>query len=102
MIPKNIKESLNALGCQVQSTSELVSGVKLSAIVNRIFYEGKNSTFQSKIIKENEQRKGNNVININIILKQIKNDENIKCPEEIRGLTSFSMIEDEKEMMKFI
>ena len=74
MLSKSTQEQLNRLGLQAEKTSDMVSGVKLAKLINNIFYGGHNQTFESKIIKDNEQRKGNNVININIILKQIKND----------------------------
>ena len=51
MLPKTLQAALKTLGCPVDSTSELVSGVKLAAIVNKVFYSGTNQTFESKIIK---------------------------------------------------
>lgn len=92
MLFESSQGKLRRYGVSISSISELVSGVKLAELVDAIFYDGQNVDLQKKIIKVNESRKGNNVININNILKQIKSDENISCPPEIKSITSFSMI----------
>ena len=53
MLPKSAQEKLLTLGCSAHNASDLVSGVKLAGVINRVFYGGKNNTFENKIIRDN-------------------------------------------------
>lgn len=53
MLSPRIKSLFQPFGYSVESTADLVSGVKLAALINSVFYGGHNQTFENKIIREN-------------------------------------------------
>lgn len=58
--------------------------MKLLQLVCHAYYKGENQTLASKIKWSDDQKTGNKVVNINIILNYLKKDENIQLPPSIR------------------
>ena len=87
---------------QIDDENELNNGIVISELINQVFYNGNNDKFINRIIKDNPERKGNNVLNMNIIMKQLKNDNNIQKPLHIQSLTSFTLVEDKEKLNEFV
>lgn len=39
---------------------------------------------------------------MNMVLKQVKNNSKFPCPQQIAELTTFRLIDNEEEMLKFV
>lgn len=62
-------------------------------LVCQVYYSGHNPTLASKIKWSDDQKTGNKVVNINMILNFIKKDPAITLPPNIRELSAFRLIE---------
>lgn len=67
--------------------------MKLLQLVSAVYYGGDNPALSSKVKWGDEQKTGNKVVNVNMILNYIKKDPNITLPPSIRELTAFRLIE---------
>lgn len=70
--------------------------------MSQVYYSGDNPALASKIKCSDEQKTGNKVVNINIILNHLKRDANIQLPQSIRELTAFKVIEEHEHMMTLV
>lgn len=71
-------------------------------LVCQVYYKGDNPALSSKIKWSDEQKTGNKVVNINMILNFIKKDPTITLPSNIRDLTAFKLIEENDAMIAFV
>lgn len=67
--------------------------MKLLQLVNSVYYGGDNPALSAKMKWGDEQKTGNKVVNVNMILNFIKKDPAITLPPTIRDLTAFRLIE---------
>jgi hypothetical protein len=70
--------------------------------VCHVYYQGDNPTLSSKIKWSDDQKTGNKVLNVNMILNFIKKDPAITLPPAIRDLTAFRLIEESEAMLTFV
>ena len=50
-------------------------------LVNQVFHQGQNMTLTNKLKLTDQQKTGNNVLNINMILNHLKKDSSIPTDE---------------------
>jgi hypothetical protein len=67
--------------------------MKLLQLVSAAYYGGDNPALSAKVKWGDEQKTGNKVVNVNMILNFIKKDPKITLPPSIRELTAFRLIE---------
>lgn len=53
-------------------------------LVNQIFYQGDNQILANKLRVTDQQKTGNNVLNINMIMNHIKKDPNIQLSSFVK------------------
>ena len=93
---------LRQLGVQATTIAEFNSGLKLMQLVNQVFYHGQNHILSGKLRVVNEERTGNNVLNINMILNHLKKDPSIHVQQNIKQLDTFSLLEEQDTMLLLI
>jgi hypothetical protein len=102
MLSIKANRRLEELGLGSYCTEDFTNGVKLLQLICHVYCGGDNSLLSSKIKWLDEQKTGNQVININRILNFIKNDPGIRLPPAIRELTAFRLIEDGEAMLNLV
>ena len=80
------------MGIEATHSKDFVSGLRLMQLVIQVFYQGENRELSSKIRMGDENKTGNNVLNINIILNHLKRDASIIIDEKVREMTAFKLI----------
>ena len=50
-------------------------------LVNQVFHEGQNTALSNKLKLSDQEKTGNNVLNVNMILNHIKKDSSIPADE---------------------
>ena len=76
-------------------------------LVNKLLYNNQNQFLTEKANSTTNNKVGNNVININILLKHLKQDNQIinlnrDQDRNIMELTFFNLLEDEENLTMFI
>jgi len=61
-------------------------------LVNQVFHQGENTTLSNKLKLTDQQKTGNNVLNINMILNHLKKNSSIPTDEEVRSLNTFTVL----------
>jgi hypothetical protein len=93
MLSIKTTQRLQELGLEATKADDFGNGLKLMQLVCQVYYRGDNPALSSKIKWSDEQKTGNKVVNINMILNFIKKDPNITLPPAIKDLTAFKLIE---------
>lgn len=85
-------QRLREVGIEATQAEDFANGLKLLQLVCHAYYRGDNPALSSKIKWSDDNKTGNKVVNINMILNFIKKDHNITLPPAIRELTAFKVI----------
>lgn len=95
-------QQLRAVGVEASRVEDFGNGLKLLQLVCQAYYHGDNPALSSKIKWSDDQKTGNKVVNVNMILNFIKKDPAIVLPPAIRELTAFRLIEETDAMLTLI
>ena len=95
MLPSTTANALRQLNVPATHAQEFISGLKLMQLVSQVFHQGQTHLLLPKLRISDENKTGNNVLNINIILNSIKKNSSIEPPDKIKNLTAFQLIENE-------
>ena len=61
-------------------------------LANQIFYQGSNQILSNKLKITDQQKTGNNVLNINMIMNHLKKDPNVHLSEFVKQLNTFTIL----------
>ena len=85
-------QRLREVGVEATRAEDFANGIKLLQLVCHVYYGGDNPALSAKIKWSDDNKTGNKVVNINMILNFIKKDTNISLPPAVRDLTAFKVM----------
>jgi hypothetical protein len=77
MLPIETINTLRKLNIHATRPQDFLSGLQLMHLVCHVFYKGDTQVLLPKLRISDETKTGNNVLNINIILNNIKKNNSI-------------------------